>query len=98
MAEADVLVAEPREGRGSRTAQKLRQKGLVPAVLYGHKEETVSVAVSLEELERLVRRGLHVVDLKADGGMQKALIKELQWDHLGKHLLHVDFARIAEDE
>jgi large subunit ribosomal protein L25 len=36
--------------------------------------------------------------VKAEGKIEKALIKELQWDHLGKEILHVDFARVAADE
>jgi large subunit ribosomal protein L25 len=39
-----------------------------------------------------------VVDLQTDGKTEKALIKEVQWDHLGKEVLHVDFARVAADE
>ena len=98
MAEAVVLVAKKREGRGSRAAGKLRKQGQVPGVVYGHKEATVSVALSGDELTKAVRHGARVVDLKMDSGLEKALIRELQWDHLGMELLHVDFARVAADE
>jgi large subunit ribosomal protein L25 len=98
MAESMLLVTQPRRERGSQKARQLRRKGLVPAVLYGHKEATVSVALPTEELEQAIRHGTRVVDLQTDGNVQKALIREVQWDHLGKHLLHVDFARIAADE
>jgi large subunit ribosomal protein L25 len=98
MAESVVLVAEMREGRGSRAAHKLRAKGLVPGVVYGHKEATVSVALSAEELLKAIQHKARVVDLKTDDKVQTALIRELQWDHLGKELLHVDFARVAKDE
>src|SRR5438876_2011799 len=98
MAEAVVLVAEMREGRGKQAARRLRRTGKVPAVVYGHKEETLSVALSLEEVEKTIRRGVRVVDLKAGGKEEKALIRDVQWDHLGKELLHVDFTRVAADE
>src|SRR5438270_8508974 len=98
MAESMKFVTQPRDGRGTRAARRLRKHGLVPAVLYGHKEATVAVALPAEELEKAVRHGARVVDLQTDGNVQKALIKELQWDHLGKELLHVDFARVAIDE
>ena len=39
-----------------------------------------------------------VLDLNAGGKVEKALIREVQWDHLGKDLLHVDFARVSADE
>jgi large subunit ribosomal protein L25 len=98
MKESVVLVAQPRETRGTRAARRLRQQGLVPGVVYGHKEATVSVAVPEDELTRAIRTGLHILDLKADGSTQTVLIKDVQWDALGKELLHVDFTRVAADE
>jgi large subunit ribosomal protein L25 len=98
MAESVVLEIEKRGGRGTRTARKLRDQGRVPGVVYGHKEETVSVAVAADALMSAVRHGARVVDLHSGGGLQKAQIAELQWDHLGMELLHVDFRRVAADE
>jgi large subunit ribosomal protein L25 len=96
--ESVVLEARPREGRGSQAARRLRRQGLVPAVVYGHKEATVSLALPAEEIEKMIRHGVRVVDLRADGKEEKALIRDVQWDHLGKEILHVDFARVAADE
>jgi large subunit ribosomal protein L25 len=98
MAESLVLPIEKRDGNGTRTARKLRATGRVPGVVYGHKEETVSVSVAADELMSAVRHGARVVDLRYDGDIQKAQIAELQWDHLGMELLHVDFRRVAADE
>lgn len=98
MAKAVVLVAEERQGSGSRVARRLRKKGLVPAVLYGHKEATVSVSLAADELNKAIRQGARVIDLKQGEHLQKALIRELQWDPLGHDILHVDFARVSADE
>jgi large subunit ribosomal protein L25 len=98
MADSVVLVADKREGHGSRAARKLRAAGKVPGVVYGHKEATVSVSLSAEELLSAIAHKARVVDLKTDGALQKVLIRELQWDHLGMDLLHVDFARVSADE
>jgi large subunit ribosomal protein L25 len=98
MAEAVVLVTQNRDGRGSQAARRLRKQGQVPAVLYGHKEETISVSLGTEELQKAIRHGARVVDLDSAGKIQKALIREIQWDHLGHEILHVDFARVSADE
>jgi large subunit ribosomal protein L25 len=98
MAETLVLAAEKREGRGSRKARHLRVDGKVPGVVYGHKEETLSLSLSQHDLAQAVRHGARVVDLKTDAGVQTAQIVELQWDHLGKEILHVDFKRVSRDE
>ena len=98
MAESESLVAKDRGERGSKQVRRLRKQGLVPGVLYGHKQQTVAVSLSNEELSRIIRHGVRVVDLKMTAGVEKALIKELQWDHLGKEVLHVDFERVSADE
>ena len=98
MAETTVLDAQVRSKQGSHYSEKLRKQGQIPAVLYGHKEATVSLAVNRDELAKAVRKGARVLDLKTDGAMQKALINELQWDHLGIELLHVDFKRVDVNE
>jgi large subunit ribosomal protein L25 len=98
MAETVTLTAQKREGRGSRKAEHLRKQGKIPAVVYGHKEATVSLSLSAEELISAIRHGARVIDLKADGKTEKALIREIQWDHLGKDILHVDLARVSADE
>lgn len=99
MAEIVSLAAQPRAGSGSRAADKLRKQGFVPGVVYGHKEATVSVAVNAEELNRAIRvQHARVLDLQLDGKKETVLIRELQWDHLGRTMLHVDFARVSESD
>jgi len=98
MADSVILVTEKRDTRGTRTARKLRGSGRVPGVVYGHKEATVSVSVASDALLSAVRHGARVVDLQSADGLQKAQIAELQWDHLGIDVLHVDFRRVSADE
>src|SRR5579871_4013101 len=98
MAETTVLDAQPRTKHGSHYAAKLRKQGQIPAILYGHKQETVSLTLNGDELAKAIRKGARVLDLKTDGGVQKALINEIQWDHLGIELVHVDFKRVDVNE
>jgi large subunit ribosomal protein L25 len=98
MAESVILVAQERNEHGTRAARRLRRTGQVPGVIYGHKEATLSIAVSGDELTKAIRHGARIIDLKQSGGVQRALIKELQWDPLGHDILHVDFTRISKDE
>src|SRR5262245_13517494 len=98
MAETKTLQIHKREGRGTRLADKLRRQGRVPAVVYGHKQETVSVAVDHKPLFEAIMHGVRVVEIQADGGTENAQIVEVQWDHLGKDILHVDFKRVDKDE
>jgi large subunit ribosomal protein L25 len=98
MAESVVLVTKPRQSRGSKEARRMRRSGMVPGVLYGHGEETLAVTLSGDDLAKAIRHGARVVDLDQAGKLEKALIREIQWDPIGHDILHVDFARVAADE
>jgi large subunit ribosomal protein L25 len=94
---AETLDVQIRTSRGKRQARKQRRSGVIPAVLYGHGEGTVSLSVPAEQLEAALRHGSRVVELR--GAVNDiALIKELQWDTWGTHVLHLDFARVSKDE
>src|SRR5689334_3448441 len=93
MAQTAQLIAEERTGAGTRIARRLRKSGRVPAIVYGHKEATINVTVASDEVTKAVRTGVRLVDLKVGSkGLEKALIRDVQWDYLGMEVLHVDFA------
>ena len=92
------IAAEPRSALGSRANKRLRDTGKVPGVVYGHKEAVVPVALPKKELVNHLNHGTHVFDLSLDGKAEKVLVKEVQYDHLGIEVIHVDFARVSADE
>ena len=93
-----TLEAELREERGTKAARRLRRAGRLPVILYGHKEETVSLTVPRHAFEAALRTGSRMVDLLLGGRTQTALIKDLQFDALGDEILHADLMRVALDE
>lgn len=90
--------AEKREARGSRQTRKLRGEGRVPAVLYGRGKETVSLAVSTDDVRSILKAHSRTVTLAVSGKEEAALVQEVQTHPLDGEILHVDFARIALDE
>jgi large subunit ribosomal protein L25 len=99
MAISVTLKATPRASSGTRHAAKLRKQGLVPAIVYGHKEANVAVAVSAEELDRAIRvHHARMLALEIDGKSETVLIRELQWDSFGRQMMHVDFERKSATE
>lgn len=95
MAKIDASV---REERGSRQAKRLREKGLIPAIVYGHGADNVSVTVSEHAVELALRHGERVLELDVDGKTQNVLIKDVQYDTFGQEVLHVDLTRVDLDE
>jgi len=97
MADYHTLTVKLRDGHGKRNNRRLRRSGHVPAVLYGHKQEVKSLALSAEELGAAIRGGNRFVALS--GGLsENAFIKDIQWNTWGNEVLHVDFARVSEHE
>jgi large subunit ribosomal protein L25 len=96
--ESVKLATKPRPGHGTRASARLRRDGLVPGVVYGHKEAVVPLALDRKELETALRHNVRVVDLQLDGKSETAVIQEVQYDHLGQGVLHIDFKRVSKDE
>ena len=93
-----TVTAQPRSELGSRENKRLRDKGFIPGVIYGHKEAVVPVTLPKKEVVGYLDKGAHVFDIAMGGKSEKVLVKEVQYDHLGMEVLHVDFARVSLDE
>jgi len=98
MADALTLKTEARKGQGSRDANRLRKAGRIPAIVYGHKETPASVTVSEDELRSAIRHHARTLQLVVGSKTETVLIQEVQHDHLGSDILHVDFRRVSKDE
>ena len=94
MAEDFRLSAEKRDQLGTANTRRLRLSGRVPANLYGFKKESINLSVNAEDVERMLTNGSRVVDVDMDGTVDKAEIKELQWDVFSTHVKHVDLKRV----
>lgn len=98
MATTAKLSVKRRDVSGSKGCRKLRQTGQVPGNLYGHKEAPVALACGGADVMAAIRSGAHVIDVELDGASSKALIREVQWDFLGKELVHFDLMRVDPHE
>jgi large subunit ribosomal protein L25 len=92
------LTAKVRGELGSRRNKRLRDAGFVPGVIYGHKEAVVPVTLPKKELVGHLNHGAHLFSLALDGKSENVLVKDVQWDHLGIEVLHVDFTRVDLNE
>jgi large subunit ribosomal protein L25 len=100
-----VLTAEIREGVGKEKARKLRAKGLVPAIFYGPRSQTIPLVIDSKEFIKTLQTeaGENVlIDLdirKGDQADRKVvMLKDIQIDPLKRITLHTDFYEVAMDE
>jgi large subunit ribosomal protein L25 len=94
MPEKNVLKAEPRQEVGSKHVVKLRQQGKLPAVVYGHKKAPVPVALNTHDFVEELHHGHRLFHMDVGGKTETMLVKDLQYDHLGKYIIHVDLMRV----
>ncbi len=103
-----TLEARSRDTFGKNNARRLRQAGLIPAVLYGGQAAGAQpvgqpIAVDPKVLSRILHSHSGVntlIGLQVDGAAEPArvLVKEYQLDPVSHKLLHADFYRVAMDK
>ena len=99
--ETFTVEGKVRSERGKNAARRVRATGMVPAILYGGRRDSIALTVNAKQVSRILRSEtghntiftLHV----ADGQEERAMLKDWQIDPLSGSLLHVDLLRIAMD-
>ena len=100
MSEALTLPAETRERAGKGASRALRREGRVPAVIYGGKEEPLSIHVEEKELRRQLGTGHFsnsIVMIDVGGKQVRTLPKDVAFHPVSERPLHVDFLRLSKD-
>lgn len=90
------LKAQIREKLG-RQSNQVRQKGLLPAVLYGKGLGTQNLQIEYNPFVKILREAGYssLVDLDiADKGAVKVLIQDIQKDPVSDRVIHVDFHQV----
>jgi large subunit ribosomal protein L25 len=93
-----LLKAEVRANTGTKSAVKVRKQGRIPAVVYGHKQEPVTISLDAHDLVEGRHQGHRLVDIQMGKEKETMIFKELQYDHLGKDIIHVDLMRVDVTE
>lgn len=93
-----LLRASTRKELGTRQVRRLRDKGLTPAIIYGHGRPPQSVTLGEHDLELALQHGARLLEVDVDGDVQNVLVKDLQWDTFGQMVLHVDLLRVSLDD
>lgn len=93
-----LLKAEVREQTGSKTVRKVREQGRIPAIVYGHKEEPAAISLDAHSFVEGLHHGHRLMDVQIGKKKEKTIVKELQYDHLGKNIIHVDLVRVNVTE
>lgn len=81
-------------------AKALRDKGVLPAVIYGRSEESTPIAVDLKVFSKLYREAgeSSVITLKGLGADKQVLIHDVEFDAVSGAPVHADFYAIQKGQ
>jgi len=97
----NTITAEARKAGGKNDARRVRKTGMVPAAVYGAGKDPVAVTVDPKAVNKILRSETGhntIFDLAVNGGAEKVMIVDWQYEPLKGKLLHVDLKRIAMDK
>lgn len=98
MAEIATIKAKPRPETGSRAAQRERDRGMLPAIVYGHGKAPATISLDAHDMSLALSHGAHMLEISMEGGKNHFLIKDVHYDHLNHHPIHCDLMRVNLDE
>ena len=91
------LNANIRENTTKGQLSALRNKGNVPAIIYGGKDQNQRVSISKKSLKTLIEKEnflSNILTLKVDGKSQNVLPREVKYHIISDEPTHVDFLRV----
>ena len=92
------LKAKIRENLTSGSNNKLRAEGLIPAILYGGKNQNLNISVSKKEISNIINSETFlskVLELDIDGKKEKVIPRDVAYHVVSEEPMHIDFMRIV---
>ena len=89
------LALEKREIAGKKL-KSLREKGMIPSVVYGGKEPVIGMSEYVSTEKVLEKSGYHSpIDLDVAGKKQLAIVKDVQIDPVTRKIVNIEFHAIS---
>jgi large subunit ribosomal protein L25 len=98
--ESIVIEARKRTELGKNACRRLRQEGLIPAVIYGEQRDVRPISIDPRLVLKILKsesgeNTLFHVEVEGEKTRSAVMIKEYQLDPVKDTLLHVDLIRIS---
>eukprot|EP01012_Entosiphon_sulcatum_P050714 TRINITY_DN69612_c0_g1_i1.p1 TRINITY_DN69612_c0_g1~~TRINITY_DN69612_c0_g1_i1.p1 ORF type:complete len:194 (-),score=26.18 TRINITY_DN69612_c0_g1_i1:2-583(-) len=91
-----TLSGSPRANVGKVDAKATREKGFVPCVIYGGKEQIHFEADERAFKPVIFTPNAHVVEINLEGKVYKTVLQDAQYHKITDKLIHADFLEIVE--
>jgi large subunit ribosomal protein L25 len=97
---AEKITAQARTEFGKGAARRIRREDKVPAVLYGHGNDPIHIALPGHDTMLALKHGGSnaLLEIELDGKTLLGLTKQVQIDPITRHIEHVDFVAVRKGE
>ena len=99
MSDITTISASERERVGKGSARAARRAGLVPAVIYGDKKDTVGITMESREVTKIVHQpGIfgRLLEIDVAGKKSTVLTRDIQFHPVTDTIMHMDFLRVSQ--
>lgn len=99
MTETLTIKTKIRNFIGTGSARNLRLKGFIPAVLYGANSKTTHLLIDKQIIKKkFIQEDFvsNIINIEFGSNIEKALIREIQFDPITDFPIHIDFLRVTE--
>lgn len=93
-----TIEGQLRTGFGKTATRQLRSQELVPGVIYGGAQEINFSAPAAAFKPLVYTPNFQFAEIKLDGKTYRTILKDLQFDKVNDHLIHVDLLELVEDK
>ena len=94
-----LIDATLRDTKTKSDIRNLRLKGMIPAIVYGGKENNQKIYLSKKKINALINSDSflsNVMNIKIDGKQEKVLPREITFNPISDEPIHIDFLRIVK--
>lgn len=93
-----TIEGQLRTGFGKTATRQLRSQDQVPGVIYGGAQEINFSAPAAAFKSLVYTPNFQFAEVKLDGKVYRTILKDLQFDKVHDHLIHVDLLELVEDK
>ena len=94
-----LIDATLRDTKTKSDIRNLRLKGMIPAIVYGGKENNQKIYLSKKKINTLINSDSflsNVMNIEIDGKQEKVLPREIAFNPISDEPIHIDFLRIVK--
>ncbi len=91
------LKAIKRESTSTGATNKLRNSGLIPAILYGGKDPNQKISIEKKAIREIINSDnflSKVLELEIEGKKEKVLPRDVSYHVVSEEPIHIDFMRV----